>query len=301
MKKCIFVLAHVLFLLGSCTQQPVNSSMYRHVPGVVPELVFIEGMDFRMGFNCEGSSSNPDSCSIYIGSYYMSKHEITNKEFCDFLNEDSIRTNADLIKEAVAIGAGQNKISYYDGVYIPVKGFENYPVVMISWWGARRYCQWLTSLVNKRNAEKNKPYVPFYRVPSEFEWVYATALSKKQKDFVVRVCDGAADVPIDSLTLVHNIKQDSIIHTGITGMNENAYEWTDDNFYAKQSVTDYSMQSFYRLDFTEDAVVRKYGLGVSNDKTKSCGRISRLRSGFYSDTGFRIVQTYLGRSSGFEF
>lgn len=304
MKRRFFICILLIALCISCVQKyPVKKCIQR-IPKEVPQMVFISGMDYTGGHSCEGSSTIVDSMDVYVGSFYMSKHEITNKDFCYFLNADSIQANKVLVKEIVAIGQGENKIIFKDGKYHAVDGFENCPVVMVSWWGAKKYCEWLTATIKKKNAKRDM-YIASYRLPYEIEWVFATSLNKKQYGFRIGECNEALDSLESATFKINDIKKDSVIGSGVAGMNENVYEWIEDNFYPKKIVNDYSMDSSmndtYEIVVTPQALVRKYAYASSNNKHTSCGRTGRLRSGFYSDIGFRIVQSYLGKSSGMEF
>jgi hypothetical protein len=115
---------------------------------------------------------------------------------------------------------------------------------------------------------------------------------------VETICDSVSAQQEPIINRSHNIKSDTLNTSGVTGINENVYEWTVDDFYNITYIMDFSMSVTYYGDISDDVVVRKHGFMLDNN---TCGRIARLRTGFYSDTGFRIVQTYLGRSTGTEF
>jgi formylglycine-generating enzyme required for sulfatase activity len=54
--------------------------------------------------------------------------------------------------------AGCRIDSVSDG-YVPLSGFENHPVVEVSWYGAVAYCDWLTTKTDQT-----------YRLPTDAEW-----------------------------------------------------------------------------------------------------------------------------------
>ena len=123
-------------------------------------------------------------------------------------------------------------------------GFEDFPVLMVSWWGAKHYCRWLTKHTNDRLEQKGEWRELNYRLPEEYEWISAASDSNLISDSAV-MCD--------SIGLYVN-------KTRLMGIRN----------------------------------IRSCG-------KNNCGREGRLKDGFYSDTGFRIVQTYLGKATGAEF
>ncbi|MGD2087154.1 MAG: SUMF1/EgtB/PvdO family nonheme iron enzyme [Candidatus Aminicenantes bacterium] len=92
------------------------------------------------GWECEWFSNEKPQREIDIQAFYISKYEITNKQYREFLKD-----NPDHIKPA----------------YLTEKNFNapDQPVVGVSWKDAAAFCDWLSRKTNKR-----------YRLPTEAEW-----------------------------------------------------------------------------------------------------------------------------------
>ncbi|MCH4895466.1 MAG: SUMF1/EgtB/PvdO family nonheme iron enzyme [Marinifilaceae bacterium] len=59
----------------------------------------------------------------------------------------------------------------YAKSYFNHPGYDNYPVVGVSWRQARAFCDWRTKLYNRYESSMSK--VLEWRLPTEFEWEYA--------------------------------------------------------------------------------------------------------------------------------
>ncbi|MBK6932615.1 MAG: SUMF1/EgtB/PvdO family nonheme iron enzyme [Saprospirales bacterium] len=140
----------------------------------LPPMARIPGGTFMMGSN-DGESDEKPPHEVTIGEFWMGKYEVTNAQFAAFLNNDS--------------GAGKNLDEWIDldgtydgekcrimrtagGAFTVEKGYENYPVIYVSWYGARAYCAWVSALT-KQN----------YRLPTEAEWEYAAGNGGKHTKY----------------------------------------------------------------------------------------------------------------------
>ncbi len=146
-----------------------------------PEMVLIPEGIFKMG-NEMGTPSEKPVHTVEISSFYISKFEITNEQYCEFLNAAGNQTEEEKtwieIKEEdkmCGISGGPEA-----GTFNVKSGYENLPVVYVTWYGAVAYCNWLSE---KKGLEKcygepgNRGNVALekkgYRLPTEAEWEYA--------------------------------------------------------------------------------------------------------------------------------
>ena len=92
---------------------------------------------------------------IDLPAYYIDKFPVTNKQYCRFLNEkqpDSERLDK-WINLAGSYEKERCRIKGAKGNFTIGKGFENHPVIYVSWFGAKEYAEW---------SDK--------RLPTEQEW-----------------------------------------------------------------------------------------------------------------------------------
>ncbi len=115
----------------------------------ISNMELIPAGEFRMGSN-EHSSEKPVH-SVYVDAFYMDKYEVTNAEYAEFLNAKGKHTDAG--QTWLAVGHEDARIEYVNRAYRSKAGYEKHPVVMVSWYGAMAYAEWVGK-----------------RLPTEAEW-----------------------------------------------------------------------------------------------------------------------------------
>lgn len=128
-----------------------------------PELVLIPADSFKMG-SVNGDADEKPAHLVRLKGYYIGKHEVTNGQYCVFLNEAN--GTASTVKSWIDMnGSYENvkcRIQRSKQSFEVVSGFENYPVNFVTAKGALAYCKWLSEKTGHS-----------YRLPSEPEWELA--------------------------------------------------------------------------------------------------------------------------------
>jgi len=96
------------------------------------ELIFVKGGTFEIRIEDRYSDEAPTH-TVSLSSFYLSKYEITNYQFCMFLNEyDSVYVKKGKYNNkrllTYDIGKPQCRIQIKGNKYIPKPGYENHPV-----------------------------------------------------------------------------------------------------------------------------------------------------------------------------
>ncbi|MDA3817990.1 MAG: SUMF1/EgtB/PvdO family nonheme iron enzyme [Prolixibacteraceae bacterium] len=125
---------------------------------VFVDMVYVSGGTFTIGSNYYDEDERP-ATRLRVSRFLLSKHEVTNKLFCYFLNDmegDSLgRINGIKIID-IYHPLTRIKRNPFTGEFSAEKGWENYPVVNVSWIGAQMFCKMTGG-----------------RLPTEAEWEYA--------------------------------------------------------------------------------------------------------------------------------
>lgn len=175
-----------------------------------PEMVLIPAGTFKMGgvsYAKEGEPSNSEEGTpigptwskqfpvhtVSLDSFYLSKYEVTNAQFQEFVDDAGYITTAEKnnlsytldltgYMEFSALGVSGMDWRHPQGPESNISGKMNHPVVCVSWDDAVHYLNWLST---KKGLTPAYSYnqdtgqwelvttADGYRLPTEAEWEYA--------------------------------------------------------------------------------------------------------------------------------
>ncbi len=195
----------------SSTQTGNNNGRPTPSPGSSPgsvagklEMIPIEGGKFQLGRD-DGEPTAFPGHEILVGNISMSKTEITNAQYLDFVRDTKYVPPS----------------HWPSG--LPLTGTENRPVTFVSLDDARAYAKWRSTIDGGT-----------FRVPTEQEWEYAARNGAKANvypwgnDFV----DGNAVMSRgDSEPQDVGIRPQGANQWGVLDLIGNVFEWTSTEFY----------------------------------------------------------------------
>lgn len=248
------------------------------------KMVFIKGGSFQMGSNdYEAESDEQPLHTVTLNDFYIGKFEVTNEEYCKFLNEEGNQIEGGV--EWINLNGNFNhercRISQANVFFKVEQGYEKTAVNYVSWYGARAYCDWL----KRKTGDK-------YRLPTEAEWEFASkggVLGKGYKFSGSNYVDDVAFYANNANVRVHLIGQKLPNELGLFDMSGNVWEWCNDwyskDYYSQKNIK----QNPQGASFSSKKVIRGGGWGIDEQGCRTSNREFDMVSRRRSDLGFRIV------------
>jgi len=228
-------------------------------------LVFIEAGKLKIG-NKKGETDEKPAHKVKLSAFYISKYEITNAEFVVFLNSNGnkIENNSLWINTKGKWNNISCRITEKNNKFIIEKGFENYPVNFVSWYGASAYCKWKGG-----------------RLPTEAEWEYAA-------NNITEDIDKYAWYKSNANRNLYAVGQKKPNKFGLYDMQGNQWEWCADwyrpDYYKKKEKK--NPQCKEKADFK---VIKGGSWANNKSMLRISNRNARKPNSNKVNIGFRIV------------
>ena len=181
---------------------------------ITQSMIYVPGGTFIMGENEDLTDWEVPAHQVMMDSFYMDPYEVTCIQYSAFLTDAKL--DEATMKKYVDITDPYCKIMIIEDGFIPETGYDNYPVVAVSWHGANAFAKW---------AKK--------RLPSEAEWEYAAGGKDHFKFSMGDVLDKSSYAYNTSgMSPAKSYKPNSF---GLYNMTGNVMEWCNDwmqpNYY----------------------------------------------------------------------
>jgi formylglycine-generating enzyme required for sulfatase activity len=204
--------------VSSATAEPTRTA--RH-------MTLIAGGTYRMGSdNSEALDARPQH-EVFVDSFWMDVHEVTNAQFSAFVKATSYRTTAERMGRAWVFDPHKQKWAFCAGADwrhplgpdSSIAGRENWPVVQVSWFDATEFARWAGK-----------------RLPTEAEWEFAARGGQTELELTQQTTRKTArtantwqaEQPADGYLTTSPVKSFQANRYGLYDLAGNVWEWCAD-------------------------------------------------------------------------
>lgn len=202
----------------------------------------------------------------------------------------------------------------YMRMYFSHSGYNDYPVVGVTWEQATAFCNWRTAFFNM-GQDKNKRKIEPFRLPTEGEWEFAARNGRSEnkypwdfegttndKDcFMANFKPGEGNYTKDGNLIPSRVASYSPNRFGLYDMAGNVSEWTSTAYVESGVKTMNDINPQYRYDAAKEDPYSMKKKVVKGGSWKDIGKNIRgdMREGEYQNqprsyVGFRCVRTQIG-------
>ncbi|OYU96295.1 MAG: gliding motility-associated lipoprotein [Bacteroidetes bacterium B1(2017)] len=196
--------------------------------------------------------------------------------------------------------------------------YDDYPVVGVNWKQARAFAHWRTFHLNAYYAENGENGVTAFRLPTEYEWEYAARAGRDQTMYpwggpyvrnakgcsLANFKPGRGDYGADGGVYPIRVASYFPNDFGLYDMSGNVAEWTVSAYAESGHLFTHDLNSDYQYDAKDEdseTLKRKVIRGGSwkdiAHYIQNGSRSYEYQDSCNSYTGFRLVQSYVGRSN----
>lgn len=179
----------------------------------LPEMVSVPAGTFRMGdpWN-EGYTDERPVHDVYLRAYEIGRYEVTNAEYAAFLNTALGAGEITVTSNVVYLTGNStnplfypadtySQITYSGGTFTPRTrtsstlgdvSMADHPVVVVTWYGAAAYCNWLSRQQGYQEVYTQSGLWPSdltrngYHLPTEAQWERAAGWDPSHNDPVAQ-------------------------------------------------------------------------------------------------------------------
>ncbi len=208
--------------------RPVTGTM----SSILDNMVLIEGGTYTMGSKVkehqfENDENEKPAHDVTLNSFYLSKYDVTMKDFELFINETGYKTEAERFGYS-ALRGDDNQLRIYglnwkcngQGKPVTTEAEKQQPVVFVTWNDAIAYCTWLSKKTGKK-----------FRLPTEAEWEYAARGGNKGRGYKYPGSDSldlVAWTGDNSGKMLHPVGGKAPNELGLYDMCGLVYQWCSD-------------------------------------------------------------------------
>lgn len=252
------------------------------------ETVKIKAGTFQMGSpesdTQAHSSEKPRHWVRLTKDFYMSKYEVTNAQFAAFLNANYIGSDGKWAsglysdERLIQVSSGTSDWGlHYTDKWESASGYENHPVIYVTWYGAAEYAHWADG-----------------RLPTEAEWEYACrAGTESIYNYGPTANEDYMWYSANSGSHTHRVGETKPNPWGLYDMHGNVYEWCLDQWNGSFNYPAITNESDAVVDpLITSGYFRVLRGGSWNSGAQICR--SAYRFSYYPDYahdffGFRVV------------
>jgi formylglycine-generating enzyme required for sulfatase activity len=199
----------------------------------IGKMISIPGGAFRMGNDASARPAERPAHEAVVEEFAMDEHEVTNRQFAEFVAKTNYVTTAEERKFSQVYDLEKREWKkclgadwrHPGGPDTTLDGKSDLPVVHVSWFDAKAYCQW---------AKK--------RLPSEAEWEYAARGGLRDADYpwgreetlngryMANYWQHDKESAADGFLTLAPVKSFPPNRFGFYDMSGNVWEWCEDWF-----------------------------------------------------------------------
>ena len=231
-----------------------NVTLYVKWTDLLQIKINAAGDSFMMGDADDGPAPNVSQSISY--DFQMSKFEITNAQFAQFIAEGGYSTQSYWTTNGWTEKTARSwtqPSSWTDANFNGV----NQPVVGVSWYEAAAFCNWRSVKEGLTPAYDNSGRANLtangYRLPTEVEWEYAAAkgaIGLTERFWAYGNTWDANKVVFNAAKTasVGSKSPDGDTNQGLADMSSNAIEWCNDNWQANIDIVTGTDRYFFVAD-----------------------------------------------------